>query len=186
MPSRGELTAEIERLPERDRTTIHEAVSEGRAVEEDRLAALAAKWALARRQRLALLCFGVLAPFGLLTWWVIDWLLRRDDPDGSGVAVLVGGYVVVGTLSALLWVVMWRPLVLAEKANLAVGGAREPRATRAASDWLSAWGLAFTIGWIIGLVLDGLKVSLGPFGISLVTLLVWAIKLKSDDRGPGS
>ena len=118
MPSGDELTAEVQRLPEPDRKAVHEAVSNGRAVQEERLAPLAANWAVARRQHLALLCFGILGPVGLLTWWVVDWLIRRDDPDQSGVAVLVGAYLVFGAVSLLMWVLMWRPLVEAQKANL--------------------------------------------------------------------
>ena len=90
------MTAEMQRLPERDRKAVHEAVSNGRAVQDERLAPLAANWAVARREQLALLCFGILGPVGLVTWWVVDWLVRRDDPDQSGVAVLVGGYLVFG------------------------------------------------------------------------------------------
>ena len=184
MPSRGELTAEIERLPEGDREAIHEAVSRGRAVEEARLAPLAAGWAVARRQHVALICFGILGPFIFLAWWVVDWLVRRDDPDQSSGAVLVGGYVILGAVSLLTWVLMWRPLVKAEKANLESVDASSPRATRVASDWLSAWGLAFVIGSIIRLVLDPLEVSLGPLRIILVALLAWTIKLRSDKRVP--
>lgn len=90
MRSWGALTAEIEGLSDQDREAIKAAASRGCAVEKERLAPLAAKSAVARRQRVASLCFGILVPLGLLAWWVVDWLVERDDPDASGLAVLVG------------------------------------------------------------------------------------------------
>ena len=170
---------DVERLSRRERAAVGRAVSGGGAVEEERLAALAVERAVARRQRLALVCFGVLAPLGLLTWWGAEWLLERDDPDGSGLAVR-GGYLIGGTLSLLLWALAWRPLVRAERANRVAGGDEAPRVTRVASGWLRAWGVALTIGWVLGLVLDGLDLSLGPLGVVLVCLLAWTLKLTSD------
>ena len=175
---------EVERLSPRDRAAIGEVISTSGAVGQERLAAPAVERSVAQRERVALVCFGVLVPLGLLAWWAADWLLEQDDPDGSGVAIR-GGYLVAGTLGLLVWALVWRPLVRTEKANLAGEGDGPPRVTRVASAWLSAWGFALTIGWVVGLVLDGLDLSLGPLGVVLVCLLAWAIKLTSGRPGTG-
>ena len=167
----------MEGRSQQDRAAVAEAVTNGHTAGDERLAALVAASAVARRQRIATVCFGILAPVGLTIWWATDWLVGRDEPDRSGgITVLVNGYAVVGTLSILIWLLVWRPLVRAEKVNLVAGGAGEPRVTRVASDWLHAWAWSFLILSILGVVLDSLGLSLGPVGIVLATALVWVIK----------
>ncbi len=182
---RRELTAEIERLPADDRETIDQAVSKGRAVENQHHAFLAAQWAVERRQRTARFCFGILGPLCLLMWGLIDWLVERHDPNGSGLAVLLGGWLSIGTLTLMIWLLVWRPLLRAETANLVAGGTDAPRPTRIASDWLLAWLFALQITWLVGLVLHPLDVSLGPLGVIPWCLLTWAIKRAFDNRRTG-
>ena len=64
--------ADLERLPQHDRAAIKEALAKGQWVEDERFAPVAARSAVARRQRLATLCFGILAPMYLAMWWVAD------------------------------------------------------------------------------------------------------------------
>jgi hypothetical protein len=179
------MMAEVERLPREDRDAVETAVSEGRAVDEERLAPVAARWAAARRQRIADVCFGLVGPMVLLVWTTTVWVLERDDPDGWGLAVTLGAYPVIGVLSLVVWRFWWRPLVRAEAANLAVGGAGAP-VRRVGSRWGSAWFGAFWISWLLGLVLGLLDVSVGPLGVVLWWLLVLAVKHEIDRRGAGA
>ena len=181
---RAQVSAEIKRLPREDQEAISSAVSKGRAVEDERLAPLAARWAVARRQQAALLYFGILGPLYLLTWGVIDWLVERDDPEGGGLTVLVGGYAIVAIISLPIRLLVWRPLVRAEKANLAATGAVAPQATRVVSAWFQAWGVAFIITSLIRLVLIPLGVSLGPLGIIVWWALVLTIGRARSNHGP--
>lgn len=183
--SRPQVSAEIKRLPREDQEAISNAVANGRAVEDDRLAPLAASWAAARRRQAALLCFGILAPLYLLTWAVIGWLVERDDPQDGELAVLVGGWAIIGIISLPIRLLVWRPLVRAEKANMARKGAVAPQATRVVSAWFQAWGLAFIITSIIGLVLIPLGVSLGPLGFAPWWALTLIIYRASSNHGPG-
>ena len=180
------MSAEIKRLPREDQEAISNAVLKGHAAEDERLAPLAARWAVARRQQAALLCFGILAPLYLLAWGVIGWLVERDDPQDSGLTVLVGGYAIIGILSLPIRLLVWRPLVRAEKANLAAKGAVAPQATRVVSPWFQAWGLAFLLTSLIGLVLSLLRVSLGPLGIAVWWALALTINRASSNHGPGN
>ncbi len=68
MVSREELVAQLQQLPWQKREAINEALSEGRAVADDDLAALAAGWARERRRWTARLYLGVVGPLLVLTW----------------------------------------------------------------------------------------------------------------------
>ena len=116
---------------------------------------------------------------------MIGWLVERDDPEGSGLTVLVGGYAIIGILSLPIRLLVWRPLVRAEKANLAAKGAVAPQATRVVSPWFHAWGLAFLVTSVIGLVLSLLGVSLGPLGIAVWWALALTINRASSNHGRG-
>ncbi len=181
----GELAAYLERLPQHDRAAIKEALAKGQRVEHERLAPVAARSAVARRQRLAALCFGILAPMYLTMWWVAEWLVERESDRGGGgdIAVLIGGYAILILVSLVIWVLLWRPLVQAEKVNLATGGAAgAQRAAKVASNWLVAWSLSIPILFIPSIVLDSLHISLGLGGVVLWSALVWGIRTSLERR----
>ncbi len=186
MPRGEELSAQIEALPWQQREAINEAVFQGRAVADAELAPLAAEWAAERRRQTARLYLGVVGPLLILTGTVVIWLTSRNDPEGD-----FGGLVIAGVMSAcvmglIVWAVAWRPLVRAERANLAKAGVGTPPSGREPSHWVIAWLVAWPIAALLGVVIRALGVSpTGPLAVVLWLGLVWAIKRALDSRDSG-
>ncbi len=183
---RDELRAEIQGLPWQKREALNEAVSEGRAVDDENLASLAAEWAAERQREMLRIYFGILAPVLVVGLVLLLWLLVSNDPQGSvGGALFAGGTGVV-MMGLILWAVTWRPLVRAERANLALAGVGEPPRRREPSHWVIAWLVAWPIALVVGVLLRavGVTVLAGPLGIFVWLALVWVVKRALDSREP--
>ena len=182
---RDELRAEIQELPWQKREALNEAVSEGRAVDDENLAPLAAKWAAERQREMLRIYFGVLTPVLVVVLGLLLWLLVGDDPEGSVGAALFAGGRAVGMMGLILWA-GWRPLVRAERANLALAGVGEPPRRREPSHWVIAWLVAWPIAFVVGVLLRavGVTVLAGPLGIVVWFALVWVVKRALDSREP--
>ena len=181
MADREELKAQIEGLPWQKREAINDALARGRAVADEDLAPLAAAWAFERRGRTARLYLGFLGPLVILTVAIVLWLVSRNDPDSSVGALVLGAFTAVGMMALIVWAVAWRPLVRAEKANLAKTGAGPPPSKRDPGNWVIAWLIAWPIASIVGLGVRALGVSPGPVGVVVWVGLLWAVKRGLDN-----
>jgi hypothetical protein len=175
---------QIEALPWQKRDAVRAAVSRGRAVQDENLAALAAEWAAERQRGMQRIYLRVLAPMSVLIVVPMLWLVMRNDPKGSlGSAVFAGIFsFVVGGL--VTWAFTWRPLVRAEKANRALLGLSDPPSRREPSHWVMAWLVAWPIGLVVGVLLRAAGVTLlaGPAGFVVWFATVWAVKRSLDTR----
>jgi hypothetical protein len=99
---------------------------------------------------------------------------------------LFAGATAVGMTGLILWAVSWRPLVRAEKANLALAGGGEPPHRREPSHWVIAWLVAWPMAFLVGVLLRavGISVLAGPLGIVAWFTLVWVVKRALDSREP--
>ncbi len=183
---RDELRAEIQALPWQKREALNEAVSEGRAVDDENLAPLAAEWAAERQREMLRIYFRVLAPILIVVLALMLWLLVSNDPEGSVGGAVFAGITGVGMTALIIWAVGWRPLVRAEKANLALTGVGDPPRRREPSHWVIAWLVAWPIALVVGVLLRAVGVTLlaGPVGIIVWFGLVWAVKRALDSREP--
>jgi hypothetical protein len=183
---RDELRAEIQGLPWQKREALNEAVSEGRAIDDENLAALAAEWAADRQPEMLRIYFGVLAPVLVVVLGLLLWLLVSNDPEGSLDGAVFAGVTAVGMMGLILWAVSWRPLVRAERANLALAGVGEPPRRREPSHWVISWLVAWPIAFLVGMLLRavGITVLAGPLGIVVWFALVWVVKRALDSREP--
>jgi hypothetical protein len=102
----------------------------------------------------------------------------------------VGGALFAGgggvTTGLIVWAVSWRPLVRAERANLALAGVGEPPRRREPSHWVIAWLVAWPIALVVGVLLRavGVTVLAGPLGIVVWFALLWVVKRALDSREP--
>jgi hypothetical protein len=183
---RDELRAEIEGLPWQKREALNEAVSEGRAVDDENLASLAAEWAAERQREMLRIYFGILAAVLVVGLVLLSWLLVSNDPEGSVGDALFAGGTAVAMMGLILWAVTWRPLVRAERANLALAGVGEPPRRREPSHWVIAWLVAWPIAFVVGVLLRAVGVTAlaGPLGIVVFLQLVWVVKRALDSREP--
>lgn len=177
-----DLRAQIQGLPWQQREAISEAVAAGRSVADADLAPLAAEWAAERRNQTARLYLGFIGPLLILTVAIVLWLVSRNDPDGSFGAVVFAGATTAVMFALIIWAIAWRPLVRAEKANLAKAGVGAPPSKREPSHWVIAWLVAWPIAAILGAVVRAFGVSPGPFAVVLWLGLVWAVKRALDSR----
>ena len=115
---RDELRAEIQALPWQKREAMNEAISDGRAVDDENLAALAAQWAAERQREMLRIYFGVLAPILVVVVGLMLWLLVSNDPEGSLGGALFAGITGLGMTALIIWAVSWRPLVRAGEPTL--------------------------------------------------------------------
>ncbi len=183
---RDELRAEIQALPWQKREALNEALSEGRAVDDENLAALAAEWAAQRQREMLRIYFGVLAPILVVVVALMLWLVVSNDPEGSLGGAVFAGITGVGMTALIMWAGSWRPLVRAERANLALTGVGDPPRRREPSHWVVAWLVAWPIAFVVGVLLRAVGVTLlaGPLGIVVWFGLVWAVKRALDSREP--
>ncbi len=166
------------------RAVILEAVSEGRAVKDASLALLAGRWAAERRRRTARLYLGVIGPIGVIVVAAMLWLITNNDPEGSLGAAIFAGIAGVGVMALVVWAIAWRPLVRAEKANLALVGVGAPPRQREPSNWVFAWLVAWPIAGVVGLLLRAVGVTIlaGPVGVVVWFALIWVVKRALDSR----
>lgn len=150
---RDELRAEIQALPWQKREALNEAVSEGRPVDDENLAALATEWAAQRQQEMLRVYFGVLAPILVVVVPLTMWLLVSNDPEGSLGGALFAGITAVGMTALIVWAASWRPLVRPERANLALTGVGDPPRRRELSHWVIAWPVPWPIALVVGVLL---------------------------------
>ncbi len=78
----------------------------------------------------------------ILTVAIVLWLVPRNDPDSRVGAVVFAAFKAIAMMALIVWAVAWRPLVRAEKANLAKAGG-EPPSKRDPSNWVIAWLIAW-------------------------------------------
>ncbi len=185
MTSLDELVAELQALPWQKRQAINEALYEGRAVADHDLATLAAEWAHDRRRWTLRLYLGVMGPLLVLTNASLLWLLVRNDPEFSVGAAAFIGLFTAGLFALIIWAIAWRPLVRAEKANLAKVGLGRPPSYRESAHWVIAWIGAWPVAALLGAGFRALGVTLGPFSFLVWFGVVWAIKRMLDSTLDG-
>ncbi len=178
------VQAEIEALSPQTRAVIFEAVTEGRAVKDESLALLAARWAAEQRRRTARLYLGIVGPLCVVVAFSMLWFMTRNDPERTLGAVLFAGTGGIGVIGLVVWAIAWRPLVRAERANLALAGIGAPPRRREPSNWVMAWLIAWPIAAVVGVLLRvvGIAVLSGPIGLVVWVALVWAVKQALDRR----
>ena len=180
----ADVKAEVEGLPWQKREAIFEAVAEGKAVDDEDMALLAAEWAEATRSRLVRIYGYVLLPLVIVTLAVVLWLVTRNDPEASAGGAVFAFVFALLVMGLLVWALAWRPSIRAEKANRAVAGLGPPPTAREAGHWVLAWLIAWPIAAVVGAGIRALgsDVLAGPTGIVVWLALVYGVKKALDSR----
>lgn len=176
----SDLDAAMESLPWQQREHIHEAVANGRAVDDPALAETAALWADRSYRRTSQAFTVVLAACVAAGACVIAVVaVSSDDFDTIGISIAFA--IAISSVGLIMWAQL-RPSRRSELANLAVIERGEGPSTREWTNWVWAWLVAWPVAGVVGLALQllGIDALAGPIGLIAFFAAVWATKRTID------
>lgn len=178
------VRAELQRLRWQEREALMDAVRDGRAVADPRLASLAAEYADATREELLRVYSRVLLPVGVAALFTLLVVLALNGDDIDFGAVAAGVVVACTAMVLIVWALTLRPLARARDENRYVAGLatdRPPR--RDASHWIIAWLAAWPIAGVVAALVRATALPFaGPAAFVAWFAVLWTVKRVLDSR----